>query len=116
MMFKANECSCPDCVSMCKNSPCIPIFHEVESMLRKGIELIPTLVFEAIDGKSYIVLAPEGKQYVDKEGIQRNQCVYLVDGKCAIHKHKPFEGKIMSCKNTLLESMVLRKNVLETWK
>lgn len=116
------SCSCPECVSACRNDPGRLVPEDVGRIASfLGIdrdELISTyLVKIEMRSQTQTVygLAPakkKGKRFVAQPGTvapeyyaeERGSCIFLDDnGLCSIHKVKPFEcGAYLGCRNTFL--------------
>jgi len=130
--IKAQGCSCPQCVSACKNDPGrlvpadIPLLAAHLGLTAE--ELIAAfLVKIPLPGKEDVcALAPakrKGKRLLAEPGTvvqsyytaERGTCVFLDEnGLCTVHEVKPFEcGAYMGCKNSFMGRPYKEKQVGE---
>ena len=136
---KLSECSCPQCVSACRQDPgrLVPADLPVlAAFLELSVdELIAAyLVKIPLPGNVKLcALAPaklKGKRFLADPGTvvpayytsERGTCVFLdKNGMCSVHDAKPFEcGAYMGCKNTFLGRPYREKQVeeyfMQKWK
>lgn len=129
---KILQCSCPQCVSACKNDPgrLVPAdLPALASFLDLTVdELIAAyLVKIPLSEKDKVyALAPakrKGRRFLADPGTivpdyytsERGICVFLDEnGLCTVHDVKPFEcGAYMGCKNTFLGKPYRERQVEE---
>ena len=127
------SCSCPECVSACRNDPGRLVPEDVLK-IATYLKITPAelteeyLVRIPVEKQSVTVyaLAPakrKGKRFIAEPGTiapdyyirERGSCVFLDErGLCSIHAVKPFEcGAYMGCKDTFLGKPYREKQVEE---
>ncbi len=125
-------CSCPQCVSACRNDPGrlvpadLPLLAGILGLSVDEL-IVAYLVKIPLSKKdNSFALAPaklKGKRFLAKPGTvipdyytsERGTCVFLDgDGMCTVHDAKPFEcGAYMGCKNTFMGRPYKEKHVEE---
>jgi len=127
-----DSCSCPECVSACRNDPGRLVPDDVCKLahllgISEDAVLAQYLVKILLSPKDAVyALAPakrKGKRYVAEPGSvapdyyasERGVCVFLdAQGACTINGAKPFEcSAYMGCKNTFLGKPYKKKYVEE---
>ncbi len=127
-----DSCSCPECVSACRNDPGRLVPEDVRKLAGLlGIseaELIAGYLVKIplSESERMYALAPakrKGKRFIAEPGTEapdyyaseRGVCIFLDDsGACSVHAAKPFEcGAYMGCKNTFLGKPYKKKYVEE---
>jgi len=124
------DCSCDRCQGLCRNKPGWFTPPQIDAVARKlnlsVAELFRThltidtaLVREAGQMTAIYVLAPAilGKRPgVISDPMARGECVWLKDGRCAIHEAKPTECAATDHATSALESNLMRAAILNQWK
>ena len=125
-------CSCPRCVSACKNDPgrLVPDdLPALAALLNLTVDelIISCLVKIPLSEKNSIyALAPakrKGKRFLAQPGTvipdyytkEHGTCIFLDEnGMCSVHEAKPFEcGAYMGCRHTFMGRPYKEKQVEE---
>ncbi len=131
------SCSCPECLSACRNDPGRLVPGDIPRLCKfLGIgkdDLIKNYLVRIPLSKEIYAFAPaklKGKRFLIEPGNivpsyyakERGSCVFLDDtGICKVHAVKPFEcAAYMGCENTFLGKQYKERRVeeyfLQRWK
>lgn len=114
--FKAHNCSCISCKTMCLSSPCFPTPEEVVRLQKMGFgsDLMFTMFPNLQTLEIYTLVAPKST-----DDVMFDRCTFHnVDGLCELHELglKPTEGRLAHHDQPHSSTVTLRNSVCETWK
>lgn len=94
--FSAIECACPECVSMCQLSTCLPTPDEARSLISAGFAS-RLARYEWNEPVPHVIgPAPAGMEGRTLQSTRLGPCTFLRDNRCELHPLglKPYEGRI----------------------
>jgi hypothetical protein len=105
--WKETECSCDECVGMCKYRPCWGTPQELKKIIDAGLGhklMMDWWAGGATNGEDILILCGAIKGYEQKKSpwMPVGECAFLDDSnKCELHKLglKPLEGRTADCKS-----------------
>jgi hypothetical protein len=112
------ECTCKKCKDLCY-IPCLPLPEEAISLIRLGLAhrlmLLKTVYEVPVISPAYYGF--EGRIKKEERIVYSEGCTFLTPkGLCEIHKFKPLEGRVASCKEEhAIYTRGLRPVIVSTW-